>query len=84
MSRGDTLLDIHPQPNRKMNQYLQHEIITYTKPRVCASCEAANSTIEAVVFWKKYYFCSEWCRLDFETNLRRQWRRFQLVQSQKH
>jgi hypothetical protein len=53
----------------QMNKNLQEEIKNYdNKPKVCNNCESNRNdlNIKRTIFWKKYYFCSVWCAMDFE------------------
>lgn len=66
--------------HRPIMRTVLSELLVKCKQRVknskwCVNCcDYANEQYSTYIFWRKYRFCSEWCRYDTESGMRKHYR----------
>jgi hypothetical protein len=65
-----------------MDELNRYWILRIEKDKDCNHClNDADEQYLTYIFWRKYNFCGEWCRLEFEYDARKSYRYYQKRQT---
>ena len=85
------LLLMHEQNKHRTKMLLVKNelLLKYTEKQehasMCSNCDSCCTSDEysTYIYWHKYNFCSEWCRMDRESDIRKSYIEIKIQQGNK-